>query len=165
MGPRGLTVLSIAGIVGALLGVLGWTQRGTGLIAPVVAPSPAASPSPPAAASPSPSATASGSASPAATGPLLSSQPYAAYAYQVWPGPLTADARLAMAGFTVTVTRRANGITVHAVVDGQTTGASFQGGAKVYVVDSSLGDEGGSVDYNLGDDGLVVTNAQGQVLQ
>jgi len=85
----------------------------------------------------------------------------------VWPGPLSADTRLAMAGFVLKVTRQANGITVNAVQDGtKMTGAShfYPGGAKVYVLDSSLGDEGGSVDYNTTDDGLVVTNAQGQVL-
>ena len=36
MGPRGLTVLSIAGIAGLLFGVHGWSQRDTGLVAPLV---------------------------------------------------------------------------------------------------------------------------------
>jgi hypothetical protein len=170
LGPRGLTVLSIAGIAGVFLGILGWTQRGTGLVTPLVtgSPSAAASPSAGPSAAASPSAGPSAAASPsAAAGPQLSSEPFAAYAYQVWPGPLTADARLAMAGFTLTVTRQPGGITVKAVQDGQNmTGAShsYPGGAKVYVIDSSLGDEGGSVDYNVTDDGLIVTNAQGQVL-
>jgi hypothetical protein len=161
-----MTVLSIVGIAGVFLGILGWTQRGTGLVAPLVSPSasPSAASSPPA----SPSAAASGSASPsAAAGPALSSQPYASYAYQVWPGARSAKAQLAMAGFVLTVTRQANGITVNAVQDGQKmTGAShfYPGGAKVYVLDSNLGDEGGGVDYNVTDDGLIVTNAQGQVL-
>jgi hypothetical protein len=161
-----LTVLSVAGVAGLAFGILGWTQRGTGLVTPLVSasPSPAASPSASAPVSPS----VSGSASPsAAAGPALSSEPFASYAYQVWPGPLSADARLAMAGFGLKVTRQANGITVTAVQDGEKmTSAShfYPGGAKVYVLDSNLGDEGGSVDYNVTDDGLVVTNAQGQVL-
>jgi hypothetical protein len=33
----------------------------------------------------------------------------------------------------------------------------------VYVVEVSLGDDSGGTDYNLGDDGLVVTNAQGRL--
>ena len=80
----------------------------------------------------------------AAAGPELSAEPYASFAYQVWPGPLGAESRLAMAGFVLTVTRRANGIAVNAVQDGtKMTGAShfYPGGAKVYVLDSSLGDE------------------------
>jgi hypothetical protein len=41
----------------------------------------------------------------------------------------------------------------------------YPGGAKVYALDSNLGDDtGGDTDYNNTDDGLVVTNAQGQVL-
>lgn len=168
LGPRGLTVLCVAGLAGAFFGVRGWTQRDAGL----VAASPSVTQSPPASAAPAASAPASvspsGSASPAAaTGPPLKSEPYASYAYQVWPGPRSADARLALAGFTLTVTRRANGITVHAIQDGQPmAGASrfYPGGAKVYAIDSNLGDEAGGIDYALADDGLVVTNAQGQVL-
>ena len=165
LGPRGMTVLTIAGVAGLAFGIMGWTQRGTGLVTPLVTGSPSAAASP----SPTPaSPTASASSSPSAgAGPALSSEPYASFAYRVWPGPLSADTRLAMAGFVLKVTRQANGITVNAVQDGtKMTGAShfYPGGAKVYVLDSSLGDEGGSVDYNTTDDGLVVTNAQGQVL-
>jgi len=164
LGPRGATVLAVAGIAGLCFGIVGWTQRGTGLVTPLVSASPS-----PAAASPSVSPSAPGAASSpsAAAGPALSSEPFASFAYQVWPGPLSADARLAMAGFILKVTRQANGITVNAVQDGEKmTSAShfYPGGAKVYVLDSNLGDEGGSVDYNTTDDGLIVTNAQGQVL-
>ncbi len=150
-------MLSIAGIAGVCLAIVGWTQRGTGPVAPLIT-----TPSPSVTASSAPAASSS-----SAAGPPLSSQQYASYAYQVWPGPLSSDARLAMAGFVLKVTRQANGITVSAVQDGQKmTSAShfYPGGARVYVIDSSLGDEGGSVDYNVTDDGLVVTNARGQVL-
>lgn len=167
LGPRGLSVLSVAGIVGVFLGIAGWTHRGVGLVAPMVAASPSGTPSPAATGSPSGSAAPSQAAGPEAAGPLLSSEPYGSYAYQVWPGPLGPDGRLAMAGFALAVTRQANGIVVHAVQDGQPmTGAShfYPGGAKVYVIDSALGDEGGSVDYSTTDDGLIVTNARGQVL-
>lgn len=168
LGRRGLTVLSLAGAAGVILGVLGWTQRGTGLVGPLIAASsaPAAVHSPPSAASPSAAARAGASPS-AAADPSLASQPYASYAYRVWPGPLTANARLALAGFSFAVTRQAGGITLSVVVNGEkVAGASrfYPGGAKVYVVDSSLGDEGGSIDYSLADDGLIVTNARGQML-
>lgn len=172
LGPRGFTVLSIAGITGICLAVLGWSQRSTGLVTPYISPSPTvtATSSPPAPSAPASAAASSPStavsSSPAA-GPRLSAEPYASYAYQVWPGPLSADARLAMAGFVLNVTRGPGGITVNAIQDGQKmTSAShfYPGGAKVFVIDSSLGDEGGSVDYNVTDDGLIVTNAQDQVL-
>lgn len=167
LGPRGMTVLSIAGIAGVFLAVLGWSQRGNGVVLPAVtAPPPAAtSPASPGA---SPTASPTASSAPSAAGPALSSQPYASYAYLVWPKPLTADDKLAMSGFVLHVTRQAGGIAVQATQDGEhMTSVShfYPGGAKVYILDSDLSDDGGgNVDYNDTDDGLVVTNAQGQVL-
>lgn len=143
--------MSIAGIAGVCLAIVGWTQRGTGVVTPLVAAPPSTAAS-----------------STAAAGPQLSSRPYASYAYQVWPGPLSADGKLALTGFTLTVTRASGGITVKAIQDGTAMSSVshfYPGGAKVYVLDSSLGDDGGgNVDYDESDDGLVVTNAQGQVL-
>jgi hypothetical protein len=152
MGSRGIALLSVTGIAGVILAVHGWSQRNTGLIA----------------GQPQPGAAQSASGPPgAAAGPELSSEPYASYAYQVWPGPLSANGKLAMAGFTLTVTRSGDGITVKATNDGAALKSAshfYPGGAKVYIIDSTLGDEGGHVDYDAGDDGLVVTNSRGQVL-
>ena len=145
MGPRGLTVLSIAGIAGLLFGVVGWKQRG---IYTVTAPPVAATSSPAAASSPSATATAS------ATAPASA----AAAA-----GPLSADGKLAMSRWKLTVTRQAGGITVQAAEDGQSMASVsrfYPGGAKVYILDSDLGaDAAGNTN-----EGLEVTNTQGQVL-
>jgi hypothetical protein len=35
----------------------------------------------------------------------------------------------------------------------------------VYVIEASLGDDSGSTDYSLGDDGLVVTDASGGIIR
>ena len=161
MGPRGLTVLSIAGIAGLLFGVVGWKQGG---IDTVTAPPVAATSSPAAASSPSGTATATVPASAAAAaGPLLSSMPYASFAYLVWPGPVSADGKLAMSRWKLTVTRQAGGITVQAAEDGQSMASVsgfYPGGAKVYILDSDLGaDAAGNTN-----EGLEVTNTQGQVL-
>ena len=161
MGPRGLTVLSIAGIAGLLFGVVGWKQRG---IDTVTAPPVAATSSPAAASSPSATAAAAVPASAAAAaGPLLSSMPYASFAYLVWPGPVSADGKLAMSRWKLTVTRQAGGITVQAAEDGQSMASVsrfYPGGAKVYILDSDLGaDAAGNTN-----EGLEVTNTQGQVL-
>ena len=161
MGPRGLTVLSIAGIAGLLFGVVGWKQGG---IDTVTAPPVAATSSPAAASSPSGTATATVPASAAAAaGPLLSSMPYASFAYLVWPGPVSTDGKLAMSRWKLTVTRQAGGITVQAAEDGQSMASVsrfYPGGAKVYILDSDLGaDAAGNTN-----EGLEVTNTQGQVL-
>ena len=163
MGPRGLTVLSIAGIAGLLFGVVGWKQArhrhghrtagGRYLLArrrKLAIRHRAATATVPASAA-------------AAAGPLLSSMPYASFAYLVWPGPVSADGKLAMSRWKLTVTRQAGGITVQAAEDGQSMASVsrfYPGGAKVYILDSDLGaDAAGNTN-----EGLEVTNTQGQVL-
>ncbi len=80
VGPRGLAVLVLAGIAGLFLAIVGWSQRGTGVVAPRVgglggsvlartAASPWAAPT-------------------ASVGPLGSSEPYASSAFLLWPGTL-----------------------------------------------------------------------------
>jgi hypothetical protein len=151
-----LSVLSIAGIAGLLFGVVGWKQAGVDTAA--------APPAPAGTSSPSATATATVPAAAAAgAGPLLSSMPYAAFAYQVWPGPVSANGKLAMSRWKLTVTRQAGGITVRAAEDGRSmTSVShfYPGGAKVYILDSNLrADTPGNTN-----EGLEVTNTQGQVL-
>ena len=178
VGIRGALVLAAAGIAGIVLAVNGWSARHVGLAAAAGglssgASSPAASAAPSAApgtARPSPAASASAGqgASPAASaGPLLSSEPYASYAFPVWPGTPSAEARQAETGLKISVSRLKGGISVTAGVIGQPAPSAhtYANGTKVYVVESSLGDDSGDSDYNLGDDGLVVTNAQGRIVQ
>jgi hypothetical protein len=157
VGPRGLSVLSIAGVAGLLFGVVGWKQAGVD----TAAAAPASAASLPAATS-SPSATVPASAA-AAAGPLLSSMPYAPFAYLVWPGPVSADGKLAMSRWKLTVTRQTGGIMVQAAEDGQSMASVshfYPGGAKVYILDSNLrADSAGNTN-----EGLEVTNTQGQVL-
>lgn len=184
VGPRGLTVLILAGLAGIALAIVGWSQRGTGLVASGVGGLGGSAPARPAATSPaatSPAAspsragpTARGSSTPSAAptttssnGPLLSSEPYAQFAYLVWPGSPGTTARLAMSGLKISVSRQTGGISVRAGVAGQSQPSPqfYAKGAKVYVIESTLGDDSANIDYNLGDDGLVVTDGQGRILQ
>ncbi len=154
MGPRGLSVLSIAGVAGLLFGVVGWKQAGVDTAAAASAPVGTSSPS---AAATVPASAAAGA------GPLLSSMPYAPFAYLVWPGPVSANGKLAMSRWKLTVTRQTGGITVQAAEDGHSMASVshfYPGGAKVYILDSNLGaDAPGNTN-----EGLEVTNTQGQVL-
>ena len=171
MGPRGLIVLILAGLVGLSLAIVGWSQRHTGLVASGVgglggsAPAYSASASP-ARAGPTARAGTAPAATPSASGnagPLLSSEPFAQFAYLVWPGPVSADGKLAMGRWKLTVTRQAGGITVQAAEDGQSMASVsrfYPGGAKVYILDSDFSaDAAGNTN-----EGLEVTNTQGQVL-
>lgn len=173
VGTRGLALLVATGVAGLILGIHGWSARHEGFAAATggglgtgstTAPPHHPSASPGTTASPTPGGTAS--PTPGGKGPLLSSEPYASYAYQVWPGTPGAAARRAMTGLTVSVTRQNGGITVKAAANGQPQNAhTYHGGTKVYVVETALGDESGNSDYNLGDDGLIVTDAGGRIVQ
>src|SRR5262245_51303385 len=160
IGVRGLTLLAVAGAAGIVLGLHGWSlhHQGlpSGLCRPQVAPSTSA-----------PAATSSATAPPAAPGPKLSSQAYAAYAFRVWPGPVSQAASAAATGLVIKVHRRGSGIMVAASVAGQPPAAPrfYSTGASVYVIEATLGDDSGNTDFNLGDDGLAVTDTQGRIVQ
>jgi hypothetical protein len=183
VGPRGLAVLAVTAVTGIVLAVHGWSGRHSGLAPGGLAragssPSAGVRPSPSAgsASSAGPTASAAGptaapgtsGVSPAASpGPLLSSQSFARYSYRVWPGTPSAAAQAALTGLSVSVRRKGSGVSVTAGVTGQAGAAPrfYPQGARVYVVEASMGDDSGNSDYSLGDDGLVVTNAQGRILQ
>jgi hypothetical protein len=100
-------------------------------------------------------------------GPLLRSQSYASYAFLVWPEIQSSSARAAMTGLTISVHRSGGGISVKAGVTGQQapSAAFYPSGAKVYIVEASLGDDANNTDYSLGDDGLVVTDSGGRIVR
>src|SRR6266568_515364 len=113
VGARGVTLLATSAIVGVMLGVHGWSGRHNGLPAALAG----LHASPTAKAKPAPSASAP-SAGPTqgpvapTPGPKLSSQSYASYAFQVWPGPLSQAARAAQTGLVIKVQRHGAGIMV-----------------------------------------------------
>ena len=182
VGPLGITLLAVTAITGAAIAVHGWSGRHAGLTPGALAgggsspaatagparPGRSASPSAPAASPGTSAGPRAPAASPApSTGPLLSSQSYAQYSFRVWPGTPDASARAALTGLSVKVSRQGSGISVTAGVIGQSAGAPrfYPHGALVYVIEASLGDDSGNSDYSLGDDGLVVTDAQGRIQQ
>src|SRR5437764_630980 len=147
VGRWGITLLAVTGIAGLLLAWHGWAGR-AGAVSPSLAggatssgqrPGSPSSPAPaPSSAAASPAPAASGAAGKA--GPLLSSQPYASSAYQIWPGQLSAAAKQALTGLTVTVRKHGSGLLVTAGVIGQGPGTPhlYVSGARVYVVEVSL---------------------------
>lgn len=168
VGPWGLTLLVVASVVGVLLASHGWTHRGTnGGVGSLGGQSGAAHTTP---------ATSSTSAPPragptansggGAPGPLLTSQPFAQYSFVIWPGTPSVSAKAALAGLSVNVHQQASGLSVTAAVNGQQAGSPhfYPKGVRVYVVEASMGDDSGNSDYNLGDDGIVVTDAQGRIV-
>ena len=186
VGRWGIGVLAVSGVAGLLLAWHGWTGRAAAVApslagaaassAPVTSASPAGSTAPAtqgpaagppasaAAATPAPSAAATGSSH---VGPALSSEPFASSAFLIWPGQMSAAAKQALTGLTISVHKQGPGLSVIAGVNGQAPAPAhlYVGGVKVYVVEASMGDDSGNADYSLGDDGLVVTNAQGRIIE
>ncbi|MGZ6853121.1 MAG: hypothetical protein ACXVGC_03500 [Mycobacteriaceae bacterium] len=159
VGPRGITLLLVTAVAGMALASHGWLDRTSG-VAPGALGGASSSAASPGGGSPAQS-------NAARVGPTLSSQSFAPYAFLVWPGPQNAAAKSAMTGLSITVHRTGSGISVGAGVmsQRQAPSHSYVGGARVYVVEATLGDEAGNSDYNLGDDGVVVTDAHGRIVQ
>lgn len=171
VGRWGIAVLAVTGVLGVVLAVHGWSVRNTGLPRVTLGSSRPASASrssqPPQQGPSAPGSSTPGPSPSAEHRPLLSAQPYANVAFQVWPGTPSAAAQAAMTGLSISVKRQGSALIVVAGVIGQAAQAPrrFAGGAHVYVVESSLGDDSGNTDYNLGDDALIVTDAKGGIIR
>ncbi len=161
VGRWGLAVLAVTGVLGIFLAMHGWRARHVGLPHTSLGTS-SSSPVPRAGPTPSVTHTAAGPHR-----PLLSRQPYASVAFQVWPGNPSSAAKAALTGLSVSVRRQGSALLVTANVNGQAARPArrYAGGARVYVVESTLGDDSGNTDYNLGDDALVVTDANGGIVR
>jgi hypothetical protein len=175
IGSRGIVLLAAAAAAGIVLAVHGWSGRHHGT-APGLRPAlagPAASGSsspaagPPAHTSPARSQSPVSAAPMPTPGPRLSAQSYASYSYRIWPGPVSSAAKAAGTGLAIAVRRHGSGIMVTAGVAGQPAQPArfYPTGTAVYVIEAAMGDDSGTSDYNLGDDGLVITDSRGRILQ
>ena len=102
-------------------------------------------------------------------GPLLSSMPYARAAYPLYPGPIDSNTQRALEGFTVSFSHAGNLVTLTVNVLGSSqppVQRTFDASDKVYFIETRMGDDSnGNGDDNFGDDGLVITDASGHILQ
>lgn len=197
VGPRGLALLGAAGVLGLVLAVHGYGNGavvaggtlGTGSVVTGSAGGGTATSSPtttkpssgggstsgggttttdPSSGSTTTTTKPSSGGTKQKLGPPLASAQYANYAYQVYPGPLSSQAKTATTGFTVKVTPSSG--TIHVSVSAVGTSSapqtsSYPTGDKVYFVETTLGDDSSDTDYNFGDDGVVVTNAKGRIVK
>jgi len=174
VGPRGLLLLGATGVFGLALAVHGY-GRGSVVSGATAFASPAkSSKAPPSRplkstiTSTSPPSSSTSSVSNPKLGPLLSSTQYASYAYQLYPGQESSQTKLATAGFDVRITPSAGNIDVSVSATGSTQGAqssTYPASDHVYFIEASLGDDSGNSEYNYGDDGVLVTNADGRIVQ
>lgn len=173
VGRRGAAAMSVAALAATILAIHGYGSPGSpGLTGTGSIPTAHSSPSPGrSGGTPTPSPSSSPSPSPSASGtpgPLLSSTPYASYTYQLYPGTASAVARQALAGFSYTAQKSGSSVdfTLHISSGGQApVQHTYPAADHIYFVEENFGDDSGNSEYNFGDDGLLVTDASGHVVQ
>lgn|SRR5487761_152727 len=170
LGFKGAIALSTTAVVAAVLALHGYGHPGSlglsGANSPVGGHPAPSSGSPTPTASPTPSASAS-SSSATTPGPLLSSTAYGPYAYELYPNPPNANAKLALAGFSFTTNPAGPSVRFTLSVTGgpkQPT-KTYPATDRIYFIEASFGDDSGNAEYNFGDDGVVVTDSTGHVVQ
>lgn len=97
---------------------------------------------------------------------LFESTQYFPYAYLVFPGQLSQQAQSAMDGFNMSVDNLTNGsksITISIMGTTSNTKFVLKQSYKLYIIETSFGDDGYHFDSSLGDDGFVVVDPQGYV--
>jgi hypothetical protein len=179
IGPRGLAVLALAVVIAAIVGVRGFSSpallsASSAFTPPRPTSSPATSPQ----ASPTPATIGQAkrkqqnshhSTSHAVTklGPLLASTQYASVAYRIYPSPINSSTRSAMAGFQISFKRTGSKVVMTIVSQGSSqppTHQTYAASDKVYFIEASFGDDSSNQEFNLGDDGVIATNAQGRII-
>jgi hypothetical protein len=101
-------------------------------------------------------------------GPALSSTQYASYAYRIYPGSVSGSAQQAMAGYSISTKVSGANVVVAVSTAGSSQAPSqktYPAADTVYFVEASLGDDSGTTELNPGDDGLIVTNPQGRIVE
>lgn len=97
---------------------------------------------------------------------LFANTQYASYSYQIYPGPVSQQAQSALAGFNITSTQLQNSssevkLSLIGTSQGQTL--IIKPGYKLYIIETTFGDDGYHFDSSLGDDGFVLVDPNGYV--
>jgi len=98
----------------------------------------------------------------------LSSTQYAGFTYLIYPGPVSASAQQAMAGYSISTQSSGGNVVIAVSAAGSSQTASkktYPSTDKIYFVEANLGDDSGATELDPSDDGLVVTNPQGRIVE
>ncbi len=98
---------------------------------------------------------------------FFSSTPYYPYAYQIFPGNMSQQARAAMSGFALRAAALPNGstnVTISLMSTSQNQSIVLGQGYSLYIIETTFGDDGYNAEYSLGDDGFIVVNQSGYVV-
>lgn len=99
---------------------------------------------------------------------LFSSTQYFPYSYQIYPGPTSQQAQLALSGFNITSAIQQNSsakITLTLLGTSQSQSIILKPNYKLYIVETTFGDDGFHYDSSLGDDGFIMVDSNGYITQ
>lgn len=97
---------------------------------------------------------------------LFADTQYAPYSYQIYPGPLSQQAQSALSGFNMTTTMLQGGsanVTLSLAGTNQSKSMILGQNYKLYIIETTFGDDGFHFDSSLGDDGFVIVDPNGYV--
>lgn len=98
---------------------------------------------------------------------LFSATQYASYSYQIYPGPMSSQARAAFSGYNMSTSTLVNGsVLINITVNGMPNHQSVvvKPNYKLYIIETSMGDDSPNFDSSLGDDGFALVNATGYLV-
>lgn len=99
-----------------------------------------------------------------ASGTLFSSEPYYRASYLIAPGSVSQQSQSALDGYKMTVNQTAIGENVTISYSGRGVTTSLAAGDKLYIVETSFGDDAPGYEGSTADDGFVLVNASGYVV-
>ena len=109
------------------------------------------------------------SSAPASGAIKFSDAPVSAAAVQIAPGPLSEEAKAALSGFTMDTAQQSDGsllVTLTETERGITNQVTLKNGQTLYFIETSYGDDPlPSGETSLGDDGYVVVDQNGYIVQ
>ena len=86
----------------------------------------------------------------------------------MYPGSASSQTPLAETGFNLRITSGVSRFTVRISAVGGSQApqmSTYPNGDRVYFVEAAFGDDSGGSDYSYSDDGVVVTDAQGRIVE
>lgn len=98
---------------------------------------------------------------------LFANTQYAPYSYLAYPGQPSQQAKLALSGFNLTANQLLNGsakISITIVGTTQSQSLLLMPNYKLYVIETTFGDDSLNFDSSYGDDGFVVVDPNGYIV-
>jgi hypothetical protein len=162
-------VLHATGSNGAILTGSEVNSLDTSSAAPTPHPADAATPGPTTALGPVPAGATATPVPSAASTVRFDGWKYKQYAFQVFPGQVSADAKTALAGFDLSIQDKSDGTVLLNLkaLSSRYRDAAFTVDKKnaAYFVETSMRDDPNNAENNLNDDGLIVVSPDGYILK